>query len=670
MRRLLGRGTFGDVLLAHDPQLDRLVALKVPRRDRFSSTRQWTDFLEEARTAAKLKHPFLVTVYDVQDFDGTVCIVQEYIDGKDLKRWAEEHRPTYGEITRIIAEVADALDYLHQERLIHCDLKLANVLMDSIGRPHVSDFGLTIHEATQDLRRGAMFGTPVAMAPEQVRGESHLFDGRTDIWAIGVMLYELLGGRVPFHSSDRKTLFELIQTHDPKPLRQLDRRIPRELDRICMKCLQKRRADRYATAGDLRDDLQAWLAECVESNQTVSQEGVRAASATEPSIHVSSDRVLQVVPKGLRSFDEGDADFFLELLPGPRDRSGLPDPVRFWKHRLEETDPSRTFQVGLIYGPSGCGKSSLMRAGVLPRLDPRTIPVYVEASADGTETRLQRQVRKFLPEHAHDIPLTEALQWIRVNGPIRGDKLVLVIDQFEQWLHSHGDLRHSELVRALRQCDGERLQAVVMVRDDFYLSVNRFFRELEVRLVEGQNQNVVDLFDLPHAKKVLMAFGRAYGVVDEDPTDEQQEFIDRAIDGLSEDDKIISVRLALFADMMSGRPWTPASLDRVGGVGGVGLTFLEEMFSAKTAPPNHRAHEKAIRGLLEALLPASRSDLKGACEPVSRLREAAGYVDRPADFQEVLDILDNELRIIHPWTRPNWARSPKRETNLRRPTIS
>ena len=101
----------------------------------------------------------------------------------------------------------------------------------------------------------------------------------------------------------------------------------------------------------------------------------------------SDQRPIKIVPKGLRSFDEHDADFFLELLPGPRDRDGLPESLRFWKARIEETDPDQTFRVGLIYGPSGCGKSSLVKAGLLPRLAKHVLPVYVEATPEETESR-------------------------------------------------------------------------------------------------------------------------------------------------------------------------------------------------------------------------------------------------------------------------------------------
>src|SRR5262249_6126152 len=136
------------------------------------------------------------------------------------------------------------------------------------------------------------------------------------------------------------------------------------------------------------------------------------------------------------------------------------------------------------------------------------------------------------------------------------------LDQFEQWLHAKRQEENTELVEALRQCDGSRVQALVLVRDDFWMAATRFMHGLESPLLEGQNSAAVDLFDPRHARKVLTAFGRAFGALPESPEElsaEQARFVDQAADGLVQDGKVISVRLALFADMVKGRPWTPAT---------------------------------------------------------------------------------------------------------------
>ena len=195
------------------------------------------------------------------------------------------------------------------------------------------------------------------------------------------------------------------------------------------------------------------------------------------------------------------------------------------------------------------------------------------------------------------------------------------------------------------------MQCIVMVRDDFWLAVSRFLRELEIRLLEGQNSALVDLFDADHARKVLAAFGRAFGKLPENPGDtskEQKEFLKQAASGLAQEGKVICVRLALFAEMVKGKPWTPATLKEVGGTEGVGVTFLEETFSAATAPPEHRYHQKAARAVLKALLPESGTDIKGHMRSYAELLEASGYANRPSDFDDLIHILDSEIRLITP----------------------
>jgi serine/threonine protein kinase/formylglycine-generating enzyme required for sulfatase activity len=644
IQRVLGRGGFGIVYLAFDPQLGRQVALKVPRADRFANQSDLEKFLVEARTAARLKHPRLVAIYDVQQLGNLPFIVQEYIESRNLAEWRTEVRPSFEQIAQIMVGVAEAVSYIHQEGLIHCDLKSANILIDPMGQPYVTDFGLATHESGQHLLKGQRFGTPYAMAPEQVRGESHLMDGRTDIWALGVMLYQMLTGRQPFVASTREELFEIIRTHDPKPPRQCERSVPKELERICLKCMAQRRADRYNTVEDLRDDILTWL----NQHPTGDQAPPTAWAASKPPFSSKSELLPSIVPKGLRAYDAEDADFFLALLPGPRDREGLPESVRFWRNRIEQRDPDQTFRVGLLYGPSGCGKSSLVKAGLLPRLTKDVLPIYVEATPDDTEARLRLKLRNQVPSLSATASLPEICAELRKGKAPYQVKVLLVVDQFEQWLHAHALLNNCEFVDALRQCDGGKLQALLMVRDDFFLSVNRVFQELEIRLVEGSNCGMVDNFDLNHARKVLALLGRAYGRLGDSLTALEEKFLAQAIDDLAENSKVICVHLALFADMMKSRPWIPASLQDVGGVRGVGVAMLEETFNRQTAPLSYRIHEDAIRRVLKAMLPSAGTGIKGAMQPVERLRDVAGYVEKPREFNEVLEILDSERRLITP----------------------
>ncbi len=660
--RRLGQGGFGRVYLAHDDDLDRPVAIKVPNPERIARPEDAEAFLVEARILAKLDHPHIVPVPDVgRTEDGLCFVVSKLIEGSDLAVRMERARPSFRDSAELVATIAGALHYAHGRGLVHRDIKPANILIDASGKPCVADFGLALKD--EDFAMGGgLAGTPAYMSPEQARGEGHLVDGRSDIFSLGAVFYELLTGRRPFRAESLSEIIQQVTHAEARPPRQIDDTIPKELERICLRAMSKRASERYTTARDMADDLRLFLqaeggavSPAIPAAPISTPPGSTLESAPLPATSRQSDsgqRPIKIVPRGLRSFNEHDADFFLDLLPGPRDRDGLPESIQFWKRKIEQIDPDLTFRVGLVYGPSGCGKSSLVKAGLLPRLGKHVLPIYIEVTPEETEARLVKGLRKVCPELARGCGLVESLANLRRGRVLRPEcKVLLVLDQFEQWLHARRSEADTELVAALRHCDGEHVQAIVLVRDDFWLAASRFMRELEIRLLEGENSALVDLFEPRHARKVLMAFGRAYGALPEnisDQSSDQTSFLDRSISELAQDGKIISVRLALFAEMVKGKPWAPATLKQVGGTEGIGLALLEETFSASTAPPEHRLHQEAIRAVLKALLPETGADIKGQMTSRQELLEASGYASRPRDFDDLIHILDPELRLITP----------------------
>jgi len=629
--RLLGEGGFGRVWQARDDELRRDVAIKVPKPEHFQSAEDVEQYLAEARTLAALRHPHIVPVYDLgREGNGLLFVVSLLIPGETLRDELRRGPPSHERAVAVLRAMASALDHAHAQQLIHRDVKPENILVEQGTRhPWLTDFGLAVREDESLTAAGA--GTPAYMSPEQTRGGGHRLDGRSDLFALGVILYEMLAGRRPFRSRDIRELVSQIRNHNPPPLEEVAPHIPQELSRICAKLLSKRPSERHASARELVEELDGWTE--VGTTRVV----------------VEFDEPV-MTPRGLRPFTEEDRGFYLDLLPGPRERGGLPRSVAFWKERLEQTNPAATFRIGLLYGPSGCGKSSLVRAGLIPRLAGHVRPVFIEASATETESRLLKSLRNELPELPPEASLAASLQFIRRRGREPGArKVVLFLDQFEQWLLAHPVVADTELLTALWECDGSALQAVILVRDDFAMGASRFMAALDLPIVQEQNFRTVDLFDLEHARSVLVRFGRAFGRLPAVPASlspENEQFVQLVAEGLASEGQVISVRIALFAEMVKQRRWVPETLVEVGGTRGLGRNFLEETFNSRSANPRYRALEEPCRGVLRALLPAVGVDIKGRMKSVDELALAVGKPAESEQFADVLQILDAELKLI------------------------
>lgn len=303
-----GKGQFGEVYKAKDLLLDRYVAIKVPFRKSLTYS-QLSMIQYEAQAAAQLEHPNIVRIYEIlrasspvsgpagdstaakktqsdktvahtetdldserrlEDEPGSLCIISQWIDGLSLKECIQRFRGNPDAIARFVALVARAIDYAHQNGIIHRDLKPANIMVDSQDNPFVTDFGL----ARRDRRpsdandesttlmvvgiRGEILGTPAYMSPQQAQGLSHQVDGRTDVYSLGIILYEMLTGKRPFEGGSRALLYRVIHEDIPDP-RKLDKQIPRDLVSICQKAAEKEPSARYASAAEMAADLERFL---------------------------------------------------------------------------------------------------------------------------------------------------------------------------------------------------------------------------------------------------------------------------------------------------------------------------------------------------------------------------------------------------------------------------
>jgi len=405
---LVGKGGFGRVYRAFDSDLQRYVAVKVAHGNRQQSPNH---LLDEARRVAKLRHPGIVPVHDVGCHDGSFFFVSGLIEGQRLTDLIATARPSPEQGARLVAEVADALDAAHALGFVHRDIKPSNLLIDERGRPLIADFGIATTSGQLASGTEPSSGTLPYMAPEQVAGEARLIGPRTDLHALGAVLYELLTGYRPFLANTTVGLRDNILLRTPKPPREINPEVPVYLEEICLRCLAKHPADRFGSAAELAAALRAGrpirpsslsalllvsvftLAVLVPSAFMAGRWTRPEAGRTPASVSLELDRrvaehILQIggevgiidksgrtrllfehdIPEtpfvvdevkvvGIRSFGDGDLSMLV----------GLPKLASLYVSYTEITDEGmkQLGEIGSLKG-IGCGGNRVTAAGIAP----------------------------------------------------------------------------------------------------------------------------------------------------------------------------------------------------------------------------------------------------------------------------------------------------------------
>lgn len=257
----IAHGGMGVVFKARQTSLNRLVALKMILSGKLASPADVQRFHTEAEAAANLNHPNIVAIHEVGMHDGQHYFSMDYVEGKSLAMIVRENILPAKLAARHLKQIAEAIDYAHHKGFLHRDLKPSNVLIDPAGQPRITDFGLAkrIEGGAELTGTGQVLGTPSYMPPEQTTGRRGAVGPASDVYSLGAILYELLTGRPPFRAeSPLETIMQVLET-EPVPTRILNGTVPRDLDAICLKCLEKNPRDRYSTAKALADDLERFL---------------------------------------------------------------------------------------------------------------------------------------------------------------------------------------------------------------------------------------------------------------------------------------------------------------------------------------------------------------------------------------------------------------------------
>ena len=365
--------------------------------------------------------------------------------------------------------------------------------------------------------------------------------------------------------------------------------------------------------------------------------------------YISMSEPPSIIPAGLRPYDERDQHYFFQLIPGAY-FVGVPEAIHLWKSWIEVKDPNNLHPLRVLYGPNGCGKTSLIKAGVLSHIDTSIHSIYIDVRSVGSIPGLCQQIQDRILSSmplSSDSCLDVDRKGLAFSLP--SERMLLVMDQFEHgFFLTTQETELTELVLLLKGYINYKLQIILVVRDDFRDLAEKFIQLLGLSYNRKDDSIYMNFYPKYHAAKVLEAFGKSYRILGDCLTPEEKEFLHEAVNGLSDGDHVVPVRLALLFQMIRGMEWKPEILSKKGGFQGMIKAYLQNELCAEHANPRYRQHRDAAKAVLRALLPRWMASGTLPMRPQDVLAKTAGYHNSMRDWEELMQILDAEMRLVKP----------------------
>jgi WD40 repeat protein len=535
----LGSGTNGQVWKAEDLKLKRTVAIKLfpVTDDRLIESLQ-----REARMAAALNHPNVATVYEFREHDSCCYLVIECVEGQTLNELVSNRPIDLNTALSIAIQVADAIRAAHARGLLHCDIKSSNIMITSEGSVKVLDFGLArlSSTTTNTSANTKLAGTPAYMSPEQIRGE--LLDGRTDIFSLGIVLYEMLTAKLPFSGEERLDTLQSILRDELRPISTHRDDVPLQLESVVRKALAKERVQRYSIVQDLISDLRSV------------QENLEREGTELPTIATGA------AFRGLLPFHEADRDRFY----------GRDGDIAAAFDMIRHLD----FRFGVLFGHSGCGKTSLLRAGLLPVLwREGYVPVYCRSYNDPLSTALEECRRG---THVAFVEGEAPANYFRRVARELDTVVVLVCDQFEEFFVAHRSAEErAPFVSFIAACyDDEKMPVkfLASMRSDFlYLISSELGQYITEPLISSRLYHLRN-FDETQAREIIDKSARRAGLPFANGLSRQV-----AAD-LADGDTVAPSELQIVGEQLQNkRIYTVEAYRRAGGKEPLVHSFLEDV---------------------------------------------------------------------------------------------